>query len=309
MLTDRNDGMERAASRPWLRRLAPSLMVLGGIAAGIWLAQHRSGSRTMAATANTPPPASPALTQLAESGRKLVVLRTVERQASADLGQVRATLEASTMSLSPEQARLARAVVKAAQVAVDLAPTAVEVASRATRAAQAVACLNEASVRPHTMAAGLLSAEAAADAAQTTVAATRAAVEAARAAVYPTEMGTASRAAAAGLAAAQTAVDAAQTAVDAAQASQSALEASYQPPAFESPGTKLRNPGVPAANHSGSIVAQGAGRTVSQHRQFLTDPLRYFPRLKPDPQHEAAARKRLGQLVAWGGPMRALRSQ
>src|SRR6266511_1969524 len=77
--------MERAATRLWLRRLAQSVMVLGGISAGIGLGQYRSGSKTLAGRVNDRHPASPALTQLAESGRKLVELRSVEERASADL--------------------------------------------------------------------------------------------------------------------------------------------------------------------------------------------------------------------------------
>jgi hypothetical protein len=235
--------MELAAERPWRRRRVQSLIVLGGISAGIWLAHWRSESMTMASTLNAPPLASPALTQLAESGRKLVVLRTVEQQARADLEQVRESLEKSTTTLSPEQARDARAAVNAAQVAVDLAPTAVDLASSTTRAAQAAARSNQASVGSHAIAAGLLSAQAAADAAQATVTATRAAVEAARAAVDATEVLTASGAAAAGFAAAQTAVNAAKTAVDAAEASQAALGARPQPPATGSVSTARRSPG------------------------------------------------------------------
>jgi hypothetical protein len=221
--------MERAATRLWLRRLARSVMVLGGISAGIGLAQYRSGSKTLAGRVNDPRSASPALTQLADSGRKLAELRSVEQRASADLQQVREVLTTSTMTLSPGQAHDARAAMNAAQVAVGLSATARGVALSAIRSVQSAAHLYPASAGSHTMAAALLSARAAAEAAQSTVAATSVAVKAAQAAADPHQASSASGAVAAAFAAAQTAVAAAQTAVDAAQATSSALDATLQP--------------------------------------------------------------------------------
>jgi hypothetical protein len=241
-------------------------MLLGGISAGIWLAYVRSESKTMAGRVNAPPPASPALTQLAENGRKLVELRTVEQQARADLQEVRDTL-ASTMTLTPAQAHDAHSAVNAAQVASDLAPTALDVAASAIRSAQTAARLHPASVGSHTMVSGQLSARAAAEAAQTTVAATCAAVEAARAAADPAEAYTAPRAAAAGFQAAQTAVDAARAAVDAAKASQSALDATLQPAATGSVSSTVRSPRLQRAAFAARGGAPGGRTERVGHRQ------------------------------------------